>query len=166
MHPQRDDKLANGCAAIVVKIAEGYTTRCLAVVGEDWAVEEFSWRVALGIVPCTPSLAAAGRIAVADRVERFRSKSFAGGPVHCATCGAAVGSEDAHVDHAPPWTFAAIVEAFAEAHPGVKLAHQGTRDVFTNEAEAELFRQFHDERAVLRIVHKRENLSTLRRRAG
>jgi hypothetical protein len=166
MHPQRDDKLARGCAAIVVVIAEGFTTRCLAVVGDEGTAEEFSWRVALGIVPCTPSLAAACRTAVAETVARFRTESFARGPVRCATSGAGVESETAHVDHAPPWTFAAIVDAFSAAHPDLKPIHQGTMDVFATDAEAELFRRFHDARAVLRIVHRRENLSTLRRRAG
>ncbi|MBB1090447.1 DUF3223 domain-containing protein [Rhodopseudomonas palustris] len=163
LHPQRASIIAEGCTGIVVKQASDQKTRCLAVIQDNGEMEEFSARVALGIAPCKPMLSAAARNAVAKQIQEFKARAFAQGSVLCATSGARLSFEDAHVDHAPKWTFKAIVEAFKQEHPDTPITHLGTQDLFQNSSDADAFRAFHDVRAHLRIVDKKENLSTLRR---
>lgn len=163
LHPQADYFRRNGVAGVCVKAAEGYSTRCFAVIGHDGSREEFSFRVALGISKCQPFLGAAARNLLSEQMLEFKRAAFARGPVLCATSGIELSMRDAHVDHAPPWTFDAITREFDRLHPGVALRHEGTKDFFAHEDDAMAFRALHDLKAVLRIVHRRENLSTLRR---
>jgi hypothetical protein len=163
LHPQRDEILAEGCKGIVVKKAEGYSTRCLAVEQNTGDMQEFSAQVALKRQPCKPLLSAAARNAVSGRVREFKVDAFKLPPVRCATSGVELSFDEAHVDHAQPWTFKKIVEAFHRENPEVKIRHGGTQDLFENDADAAKFINFHDAKADLQIVHRTENLSTLQR---
>lgn len=161
-HPQVDYKRRHGCKGIVIVKAKGYSTRCLAIVTEDDGKEEFSFTVAIGISPCTPVLGAAARNAVADSTRAFKAGIFANDEVRCAVNGTVLLWEDAHVDHAPPWTFDRIVQEFQKEFGEVALKHEGNQDLFQTEADALRFREYHDARADLRVIHRRVNLSTLR----
>lgn len=165
-HPQAEYKRRHGSSAIVVTQAEGYTTKCLAVVGLGGEKEEFSFRVALGLQPCVPLLGAAARTAVDETISSFRRSAFAAGLVTCPVLCVPVPPRDAHVDHGPPWPFDKIVRAFVAEHGEPSITHQGNRDMFADQADAAVFKAWHDERAQLRIVHRIANLSNLRRGDG
>jgi hypothetical protein len=86
---------------------------------------------------------------------------FTNGHVLCAITNIPLAMEDVHVDHAPPWTFDRIFNGLRTAYPNIQPIHVGTRDVF-GDRDVE-FRQFHNSRACLRLVHKTANLSLLRK---
>lgn len=163
-HQQVEYKLRHGLSGIVVKIADGHSTRCLAVIGLGGEKEEFSWRVALRLQPCVPVLGAAARTAVNESISDFRRSAFAAGPVTCPIMGTLIFFQDAHVDHARPWTFDEIVKVFVAENGEPELKHEGNRDRFASEAVAVKFRNWHDKKARLRVVHRTANLSVLRRR--
>lgn len=80
-------------------------------------------------------------------------------------------AESCHVDHVAPMTFEAIVQAFLAAI-GIDAAQveyldgdNVTESQFADRELSERFALFHRERAVLRVVSKRANLSLLRRKS-
>jgi hypothetical protein len=97
-------------------------------------------------------------------MEGYRRQRFAEGSIRCDVSGKELREDEAHIDHAPPWTFDAIVRAYQEEFGDPALRHDGTCDLFQDSTDAERFKTFHDQRAKLRLVHKHVNISDLRRR--
>jgi hypothetical protein len=163
-HPDAAKKLRNGYWGMRVDRDPVYKTWCLWLRDEEGGVEDVSYRVALGLVPSEPTLQTAARHVLKEQMADFRRRAFANGPVQCPVSSQLLREDEAHVDHAPPWTFDKIVRAYESEHGTPALRHDGTRDGFCDPADAKRFQDFHDERAQLRVVHRSVNLSDLRRR--
>jgi hypothetical protein len=108
------------------------------------------------------SIREACREAVAADCASFKGRSFNGSRfADCALSGQRIHWDQAHVDHAPPWPFSKIVDAWLE-RIGREPEVVNTDDMttrFADPADSAGFLSFHDERAALRIVEKRLNMS-------
>ena len=164
-HPHAVWKLQNGYQGMRVDRDPNYPTWCLYLRDENGRLVDVSYCVALGLKPSDPTLQAAARHLLKDDMTSVRKRAFANGPVRCSVSGVPLREDEAHVDHAPPWTFDEIVRAYERQHGTPALRHEGTRDLFCDPADARRFQDFHDTRAELRIVHKTVNLSELRKRS-
>lgn len=163
-HPAAAEKSAKGVRGFTVRKIEfrpGIVQRCFFIRHPDGSETDFSFMVALGLAPCGPTVAAAGRHAIAPAVHEFKQKQFNGADyAECAVTAERVGFREAHVDHAPPWQFSRIVTDFVHHH-GIPPLHdeEGLRTVFSDQADSERFVAFHDARAVLRVVSAKANMS-------
>lgn len=161
LHPGNAIKSAGGVAGFLVKIIQyrpGILQRCFHVIHADGSLTDFSYRKCFGMAQRDGGLAEAGRYAVAETVHAFKLAQFKGGRVACALSGRPLAIGEAAVDHAPPWHFAAILRAFVAAHGKPDLRDLGVTMAFAREEDAELFRNFHNERARLRILCARLNI--------
>lgn len=163
-HPHAARKLERGYAGMRVAQDPEYGTWGLWLLTEDGRLVDVSYRVAVGLAKADPSLYTAGRALLKDAMEALRREAFAAGPVVCSVSNKPLHEGEAHVDHAPPHTFDKIVRSYIEKYGEPQLRHEGTIDVFVDPIEAERFRGYHDERAELRIVDRRVNMSDLRRK--
>jgi hypothetical protein len=172
LHPEA--RLKIGCG--IVGFARGVDPRGsihFIAHRSDGSTTDFSFNACISAPRYEAELRAACRTAVGDRIAGFKAARFGDlTSIQCEVTGAAVTWDSCHVDHAPPWTFEAIVSDFVNGsefkHARV-FAIAPTRDLdtvtrFANESDAAAFLAFHDARAVLRIVSKHTNLSLLRRR--
>jgi hypothetical protein len=105
------------------------------------------------------------RHAIGDQVLAFRGKALARGAV-CAITGVPVTVRTAHVDHKPPKTFAALVEAFLkEQHLDFDdIAVESTADGSTvtelfDPAVVEAWSIFHAQEAELQLTSAQANLA-------
>jgi uncharacterized protein DUF3223 len=163
LHPSRDEKLARGFAGIAMRLnltPGGAPDHGFHVLHPDGTSSPFSFLVALGVKPAVPDPRAAARFAVADDIVAYKKQRFAGGDtIIDDETGEELRWEDAEVDHAGNWPFRRIwveyVIAFGRPNNLVK-AEQGIGWVLPP-AEAERFREFHKQLAVLRIVHRDVN---------
>lgn len=163
-HPSFIEKTLKGVDALTVREVEfrpGIIQRCFFIVHPDGSATDFSFLVALGMAPSGPTLAAAARHAVYPGMHAFKMRHFGtADTAPCSISGEPVSFKDAHVDHAPPWQFSKIVEAFAKEHGVPEVVDQdGVRIVFADEQDAQRFVSFHDERAALRVVSAKINMS-------
>lgn len=108
----------------------------------------------------TPSirLSNALRQAVFNDTQQIKAGWFAAGEVRCALTGAVLEHSTCDADHAPPWTFAAIVRAWPKPSM-VRYRANLEHDIslLADPALVEDFRTFHNARAVLRPLHWRLN---------
>lgn len=167
LHSEAEQKIGSGIAHFEVRPNE-WKSRTFWIVRCDGTETDFSFLKA--ITPPSPmqDFAKACRTAVVEQILDFKATSFAGVPVIvCPITGERVTRETAHVDHAEPWTFAALVEDFAKDRDitdDVEQTHDGDlRTYFRDKSLANLFADFHRERASLRIVSRTANLSILRK---
>jgi hypothetical protein len=77
--------------------------------------------------------------------------------IPCDETGDSVAWADAHVDHYGDWPFCRIVAEFVKEHGEPKLVSAAAKTRFKDDRVAEAFRQYHNERATLRIVRKDVN---------
>jgi hypothetical protein len=167
MHPRRGEKIQGGVAAIVVKInrVPGQPDqRGFCVVHDDGS------RIDFGAYKCFEKsepqenfkryfneLSDAGRFAIRLVTAAIKQRAFDNPPVFCAVSGIELTWREAAVDHAPPWQFKKIVTAWYKLQPSppVLIDRQVYREFAENDAKS--FCEFHDARAILRIVHHKEN---------
>lgn len=166
LHPEA--KLKIGCG--VVGFDRGLDprgTKHFVLIRSDGSRSDFSFNACITAPTYESELRAACRTAIAERVAGFKSARFGSMPaIQCDVTGEAVTWDTCQVDHAPPWTFEAIVDAFQR---GRAFRIEPTRDLdtvtrFAQPSDAAAFLAFHDACAVLRIVTRAANLSLLRRR--
>ena len=115
-HRHVHEKVGPGVRALLVQ-KEYRGTQHFSIERVDGTIEDFSFRSC--ITPRTPEteLRMACRTAVVDSVQCFKLAAFSGHlELACPISGEPVSIATAHVDHAPPWTFDAIVQAFVSAH--------------------------------------------------
>lgn len=169
-HPDYEQKVGSGIGGIRVVLAKPYKTRCFEIERFDGTRTDISYLECLKPSTVFDWFPAACRTAVVDQIQAFKDQAFSEGSLtYCAVTGEVVYRNDCHVDHAPPWTFDAIVESFLD-HSLYDLAQitfvdgdGNTESRFADQTIADHFARFHAERADLRIVSKRANLSLLRR---
>lgn len=174
-HPWAARKIGVGVRAMRVDLNTHWKPyRMFTLIRTDGSETDFSYRACIYPTSADADLRKACRHAVVEDVLAFKRKAFEAhanefNEVCCAASGELVAWNEAHVDHAPPWTFRAIVDAFIRsANIDVSAAPlAGSEDNecqrrFADPDLAERFRKFHNERACLRVVTKAANLERCR----
>lgn len=165
LHYQRDEKLAGGCVAIVIrtnKVPNQPPQRGFYVVHDDGSETEFSIYVPFA----TPAqlrryalldVRDACRRAISDQVAEFKRLAFSSQPVVvCAATGVVLSWDDAVVDHYGEWPFSRIVDVWLEDRDYPELIDRKIfKELLVDDGTD--FVRFHNEKARLRIIHRREN---------
>lgn len=157
-HPNREDKVGHGVAAIEVQ-PNDWGDRCFAVRTDAGELIAFSFLECFKPSTHTQNAKAALRIEVADQITAYRVAT----PLVCALTGVALtyikGRPDtAEVDHAPPATFNRLAEQWAQTEGGwSNIAHhqEGQRRRLSQDAQRQRWCGFHAERATLRMLSAR-----------
>lgn len=164
MHPSAPEKAPNGVLEHVVRAIEfrpGIIQRCFYAILPDGNAVDWSYRVALGVVPSGPSFQEAAREAVWPYVAAYKASRYGtADAIPCDLSGEMVPFAEAHVDHAPPWPFVEILRAFVREHgaPGLRSREPWGCDFATDDLR-DAFLAFHHERASLRILNGKLNIS-------
>lgn len=153
---------------------EGWQTAGFWVLRLDDTETDFSFPTAIAGKPKAQSgeFNDACRVAVASDIKAAKARQFAEhadaeGRVECEISGVRLAEKEAHLDHTEP-TFGHLVVVFrAERgwHDAIPHGVLTTPDdnqmttTFVDPDIAEAFRQFHRERATLRVISVKENLS-------
>lgn len=157
-HPRVVQKLAS-CIDIVVGLEPKYGGRCFWLCGKK-SRTDFSYRQCLSPATIYGRFNAACRNEVEDDIIDFKQRTFREG-MTCPMTGRVLLWDDCDVDHAPPRTFAVIVNGFIESS-GVDLAavgylDQGIGSVITDSGLARTWRDYHNARAELRLLSVEAN---------
>lgn len=170
MHPDSDIKIGCGVARMYVRQNAVYRrNREFWLQRLDDTETDFSFNECLK--PTTPlkKFKIACRNAIREDVIAFRNQNLSQDSA-CPFTGQALTVQNVHVDHVPPITFDAIVDEFIQLYSiepeevnltGVKDGEIG--DNFSDSNLSELFRRFHNEKAQLRLVSPKANLSHIKR---
>jgi hypothetical protein len=172
-HPEYDLKRGAGIAhfRVIAHTDHGRRSVGIGLVRLDGEVADFSWNACLTPFSQRTQVLAALRHAVADQVAISRNAALSSGqPLLCSVTGTPIRSAaELHIDHAAP-TFLELAEDFIADNGGVDafriLPESGVGVSYIELEDKGLERRWqerHRERAVLRPVLKRVNLSDLRR---
>jgi hypothetical protein len=171
MHPNARQKIAGGVKRIVVRL--GLPGGCRAsrqfrVVRYDDSETSFSYKACFRTteVNARRKVHQACRWAVVDATQAFKRR-WRERDRRCAATGRPLRGRDAQVDHDDPWPFARIVDEWLGTLPAPPVLAPDPAtgiDRIASPILASSFRRFHDERAVLRVVHKAVNNSKPRPR--
>jgi hypothetical protein len=173
LHPEADQKFGKGISHFSVQADSVFgTTRHFVVHRKDGTATDFSFKSCIEGSSARRDALSALREAVADQVTGFKNAAFAGKTeVPCAVRGALTTFRDAHVDHIPPRTYAALVAGWLRQE-GIGLedvavtppADNQVLTEMTDEDQMASWQRFHRKHAKLRIVCSGANLSDVRRR--
>ena len=165
-HPNAKNKIRDGIFNICVRIVPPWKkNKGFYVVYADGTREDFSYLKCFSKPSPLQDFKKACRSAVVDSVLDFKRKFFMEATPTCAITGRTITPDCCHVDHAPPWTFDKIASAFMEEKRGLEFTIDDSRPDrrFLLPAVADLFRKFHDARAVLRMTSPEANLRQRRK---
>lgn len=168
-HPDVEEKIGAGVASFYIGTPL-FRVRGFLLRRVDGTQTDFSFLHCITPRTNRADFVAACRRAIADQVVAAREAQFGSdSQLLCPILGIHVTRESSHVDHAPPWTFDVIVDAFVTAEDldpdrvGVGGFGDGeTERVLTDVALLARWCEFHRARATLRVVSKKANLSALR----
>lgn len=169
-HPLWNSKVGVGLADVVVRTNRRpgcAVTRGFHIIRSDGSSTDISWVEALSPTPHPRKVKLAFRDLVTDQILAFRdSHPWQGQPFNCPVTGEVTPWSDSHVDHEPPDTFDRLVELFFANEPvpieKVPLKEHSDGDLVDQLADAALaerWQNFHAERARLRIISSKGNLS-------
>lgn len=175
-HPEYDLKRGNGIAhfRVIAHTSHGRKSTGLALVRLDGETVDFSWNSCLTPPTHRSQVLDALRRSIVDQVAAARAAVLGSGrPLVCSVTNTPILSvAELHMDHANP-TFLELAEQFIARHGGVSafriLPDAGAGITYTELEDKALegrWQDYHQERAVLRPVLKRVNLSDLRRGAN
>jgi hypothetical protein len=162
-----------GCGIKEMFVRKNMNNRGFWLRRTDGSETDFSFEMCLrdNAEPQSMKFKEACRSAIKDEIAAFKSSLFA--RTKCEICpinGQPITISNAHVDHAPPWTFEKIVESFiAENGILVDAVETNCNDdgVVVNEMRdkqlAARFVAHHNQRAHLRVVSKDANLGAIKR---
>ena len=169
-HPSYEQKRGQGIVMIRVVLAMPYRTRCFEIERIDGTTTDISYLECLTPSTVFDWFPAACRTAVVSQIQAAKDAAFGDATyIACPITGQRIDRRRAHVDHAPPWTFDAIVEAFIDqsvidiAQVAFVDVDGGTESKFADVELEEAFAEFHRKHATLRVVSRMANLSVLRR---
>lgn len=174
-HRRAAQKIGAGVRAMRVDLNTHWKPyKMFTLIRTDSSETDFSYRACIFPTSAEADFLRACRHAIVEDVLAFKRKAFEThanefNEVCCAISGELVAWEEAHVDHAPPWTFRAVVEAFIQDQGidvyAVPLAGGEDNECQHRFAETDIverFRRFHNGRACLRVVTKAANLERCR----
>jgi hypothetical protein len=170
LHPDAEEKLKYGVRNILVLRNFG-GSKGFAIKNMRGTVEEFSYRKCLASKGSTKrgELARALRFAILGQVTDTKAKAFYESPVLlCPFTKEEITWETCHVDHAPPATFNFLVDEFLKQE-GLTVQQVEVIDTkrpadprrLKSRVLEERWVTFHLERASLRVVSERANLSII-----
>jgi len=167
-HPNSKEKIGNGLEKIIVKNGE-YKLNCFHLVRLDGSIEDFSYRKCINGESNRFSLfSQACRKAIENDLKEVKQRYFKNnskkGLVKCQDTGELIDYENAHVDHRQPNTFSVIVDRFIELNKIdlEKVEYDRINNYGHKLIEKQiekLFREYHAEKANLRVVNRKRNLS-------
>ncbi len=167
-HPDSERKIGCGIEKIVVENG-GYNYNCFHLVRQDSSKEDFSYRKCISGEQNDFSLfSQACRKAVEDDLKEIKQKYFKenskNGFVKCQDSAELINFDNAHVDHRQPNTFSVIVDRFIELNR-IELSNieydriDNYGHSLIDKVLEKQFRDYHVEKANLRVVNKNRNLS-------
>lgn len=167
-HPQAAQKIGSGVVAFRVERNPEYpSSKCFVLIRSDGSDTDFSYTECLHPTPYTAKVTSAFRAAIEPDIVAFKRNFFdlADGPVLCPFTGEQIFFAGAHVDHAPPDTFANLLERFLALEwmslDEVALKPSADHiysDRLANDAIESRWIAFHNTHANLRVVSKTANL--------
>lgn len=112
-HPSADEKIGCGVASISVE-RMGFNTQGFMLTRVDGTRIDFSYKQCIRPFTHASKIKFALRRAIVDQVLDVKEQVFPGPFViaQCPVTGKPMEYHEAHVDHEPPLTFAALVEAW------------------------------------------------------
>lgn len=170
-HEAAEIKIGCGVASMYVKTNEVFKrNREFWLVRLDGSEADFSFEICLKHETKLQKFKNACRTAVADIVVNFKRDFFdrVGEPAICPVTGEQMTlRHNSHVDHTLPETFDKIVQDFNDLHNLVVddvdllTAEDGrVRNEMADKHLEATFIQFHNQKANLRVISKRANLSS------
>jgi hypothetical protein len=167
-HHEYQQKCGGGIAGFTV-VETIYGARSFAIVRNDGSVTDFSYRGCFSRPSARAEVLAALRHEVADDIQDAKARYFSEhgdefGCVRCALTGNLIDISQSHADHAPPWTFQILAEAFLDVR-GVAVSYDLLEPSADNQhrrrladrALAAAWRSFHHSKADIRVVDARAN---------
>jgi hypothetical protein len=167
IRPDKDEKIGCGIEKIQV-IGVRYKTKCFELIRTDGSTEVFSYRNCINgkSIPlakfsktCRETISEDLRKVKLTYFKKFSTK----GEVKCQETGELCKWEELNVDHRQPNTFSVIVDRFIEVHkidintvPYIEIM-DGVYH-FTDHELVEKFKNYHRDKANLRLVKKGKNL--------
>lgn len=167
IHPNAPEKIGPGIKEIIVDETR-YKTKCFNVIRVDSSCEIFSYIKCInGSLSPLTKFSKTCRDAISDDLRSVKLSFFKGnskkGRVKCQETGELSRWEELNLDHRQPNTFSVIVDRFIELYE-IDLStveYIETIDnvyLFKDEEVSEKFRQYHKQKANLRLVRKDKNL--------
>lgn len=166
LHPDAESKV--GCGVDHFEVRRNVNNDGFWIVRTDESETDFSFIKCLYGASQEAKVQSAMRYAVLDQKLAARDLAFAGADIlTCPVTGEPIRVGDCHMDHESP-TFVEIADAFAEQVGGYASIETISIDGdigrrFVDFALSSRWQAFHAERARLRAVSVRANLSVLRR---
>jgi hypothetical protein len=168
LHARATEKIGPGIRGLWVK-GNLYGAAGFFIERVDGTWMDFSYKKCLTPQTIRTQALQAMRRAIAEQVHAFKVSAYTEGSValrlvRCAISGELLPWEDAHVDHAYPDTFVALVDAFLAGrretvdHVSVAPHPSGQGVILGDAGWALAWQAYHRERAVLRIVKARINI--------
>lgn len=172
LHPHRKEVIDCGIKHIKVQEIEKGFLRFLAVRTDD-SIRDFSWRNCLSPRSQRSEVMGICRSVIEPQISFFRNEFWRKcKAANCPITNDPMTIADSDVDHAPPNTFAALVEAWLQVvrtdfeliEIQYKSGYQ-ERSVFQETWLEEDWAEYHSHNADLRVVSRRANRSILRRKS-
>lgn len=169
-HPQSDVKCGCGVAALYIQRNPVYpSNRNFMIVRADDSETDFSWRECLHPTSHAKKVQRACRVLVEPYTMEFKQAFFEeqGGQAICPLTGETIRFVGSHVDHVAPKTFERLFDAFL-SHHGLDVNQIALKDElvdnkYVDQLEdydlAELWIDFHNQHAELRVISALGNLS-------
>ena len=169
-HPDREQKIAGGVKAFSVQTVQ-YGTRCFVIHREHGTSTEFSFLSCIRGENIISDRNKALREEVSSQIEAFRRETFILNSITCPITNEVLSIQTCHIDHAPPFPFATLVQAWLE-HEGISfdeiIITQPSDNQFlarmTDDQQKRSWSSFHKRMAILRAVAPIANLSDLRKK--
>jgi len=170
-HPSASRKIGVGVRSIFVQtMPEHYYSKGFVLERIDGTRTDFSYRECLNPSKPRDWFSRGCRTVIKAQVDALREHVLDADNFCCPITNEPLVGGNCHIDHAPPWTFAKIVEAFKDTFlidintVGYADDHldYATESKFIDDELAAKFLRFHDERAQLRAVSTRANMVILR----
>ncbi len=167
IHEKSKEKIGDGIRDI--EIAEvRYNTKCFNLIRTDSTTDIFSYTKCIsgGFTPLTKFSRACRDLIYEDlrnvKLDYFKANSVKG-QVKCQETGELCKWEELNVDHRQPNTFSVIIDRFIEIKQLDinQIEYEEVIDsvyTFKDKALAQGFREYHKDKANLRLVKKESNL--------
>jgi len=173
-HKYAAKKVGCGIAMFFVRVNAtwGSNNRCFWLRRVDGTETDFSFLECITPTPLRAEFMRACRHTISQQVIDFKgSQKLVLGPMMvCPVTGERIAIDDAHVDHTPPQTFQAIVDAFVAQYqidvdlvPIIADRDEQLANEFADLAMADLWATFHQQNARLRLISREANLSVIRK---
>ncbi|MHA8100153.1 DCL family protein [Aquirufa aurantiipilula] len=167
-HPQADEKIGKGIFKLTVERDE-YSTQCFHIIRNDNSKENFSYIKCINGNPNNfTQFSKACRKTVEGDLKDVKQLYFKehskNGKIKCQESSEYISFDETHVDHRQPNTFSVIVDRFIELY-SIDLSNvqydknENYGHQFVDTELAENFRQYHFEKATLRLIKKNRNLA-------